>query len=60
VENFATIFLWYTRSQEIFFAKDWSAGVCTEYGFKPGIAYDGKIEQRLMEEEILQQQLGTN
>lgn len=41
-------------------AKDWAARAYTEYGFKPGRTYARQLEQRLMEEELVRQQLGTN
>jgi len=53
------ISLGYEVLGDLFLAKDWSARAYTEYGFKPGRAYARKLEQRMMEEEILKQQLGT-
>ena len=41
-------------------AKDWAARAYTQYDFKPGRTYARQLEQRLMEEELVRQQLGTN
>lgn len=44
---------------DLFLAKEWAAKAYTQYGFKPGRTYAEEIERRMMEDELLHQQLST-
>ncbi|WP_339923958.1 DUF6340 family protein [uncultured Cyclobacterium sp.] len=45
---------------DLYLAKDWAARAYTQYGFKPGRTYAKELEQRMMEDEILEQQLSNS
>ncbi|WP_460516393.1 DUF6340 family protein [Cyclobacterium sediminis] len=44
---------------DLFLAKEWAAKAYTQYGFKPGRTYAEEIERRMMEDELLHQQLSS-
>ncbi|WP_235114401.1 DUF6340 family protein [Cyclobacterium qasimii] len=45
---------------DLLLAKDWAARAYTEYGFKAGRTYAKELEQRMMEDALLNQQLGNS
>ncbi|AKP51524.1 hypothetical protein CA2015_2101 [Cyclobacterium amurskyense] len=53
------ISLGYEVLGDLFLAKDWAARAYTEFGFKAGRTYAKELEQRMMEDELLKEQLNT-